>query len=30
LADNGLLHEETIGLFGEIFAGKYRTPLPQS
>jgi myo-inositol-1(or 4)-monophosphatase len=29
LADNGLLHEPMLGLFGEVFAGSYRTPLPQ-
>ena len=29
LADNGLVHEETVGLFGEIFAGKYRHALPE-
>ena len=29
LADNGLVHQETIDLFAEIFAGKLRTPLPQ-
>jgi myo-inositol-1(or 4)-monophosphatase len=29
LADNGALHEETTGLFGEIFAGRRRTPLPE-
>ena len=28
LADNGLVHKETVGLFGEIFAGRFRTPLP--
>jgi myo-inositol-1(or 4)-monophosphatase len=29
LADNGLLHEETLGIFAEIFAGKQRTRLPE-
>ena len=29
LADNGLLHEETVGLFAEIFAGRKLTPLPE-
>jgi myo-inositol-1(or 4)-monophosphatase len=29
LADNGLLHEETIALFAEIFAGRYRHLLPE-
>jgi len=28
LADNGLLHEETLQLFGEIFRGEYRYPMP--
>jgi myo-inositol-1(or 4)-monophosphatase len=28
LADNGAIHEEVVGLFGEIFQGKYRVPLP--
>jgi myo-inositol-1(or 4)-monophosphatase len=28
LADNGLIHEEILGLFGEIFAGRYRLPVP--
>jgi myo-inositol-1(or 4)-monophosphatase len=28
LADNTRVHDETIGLFAEIFAGHYRTPLP--
>jgi len=28
LADNGLLHAEVLELFGEIFAGKQRVPLP--
>jgi len=28
LADNGLLHTETLGLFEEVFAGKFRVPLP--
>jgi myo-inositol-1(or 4)-monophosphatase len=28
LADNGLVHTEMLTLFAEIFAGKYRTPLP--
>lgn len=27
-ADNGLIHEELIALFNEVFAGRYRTPLP--
>lgn len=29
LADNGLIHEEILALFGEIFAGRFRYPLPQ-
>jgi myo-inositol-1(or 4)-monophosphatase len=28
LADNGLVHEEALKLFGEVFGGRYRTPLP--
>jgi myo-inositol-1(or 4)-monophosphatase len=29
LADNGLVHEETVALFSEIFLGRYRHPLPE-
>jgi myo-inositol-1(or 4)-monophosphatase len=29
LADNGLVHEETLALFAEIFAGRYRQQLPE-
>lgn len=29
LADNGKVHDETVNLFGEIFAGKYRSSLPE-
>ncbi len=29
LADNGLLHGETLELFAEIYAGRYRVPLPE-
>jgi len=29
LVDNGLLHDEILGLFGEIFHGQYRVPIPQ-
>ena len=29
LADNGLLHTETLALFGEVYAGKYREALPE-
>jgi myo-inositol-1(or 4)-monophosphatase len=28
LADNGHVHEETLQLFGEIFRGEYRHPMP--
>jgi myo-inositol-1(or 4)-monophosphatase len=28
LTDNGLIHDEILGLFGEIFAGKYRYAMP--
>jgi len=28
MADNGRVHEELLELFGEIFAGRFRTPLP--
>jgi len=28
LTDNGLIHDEIVGLFGEIFAGKYRCAMP--
>jgi myo-inositol-1(or 4)-monophosphatase len=29
LADNSLLHDPLVGLFAEIFAGKYQHPLPE-
>ena len=29
LADNGALHADVVEMFGEIFAGKQREPLPQ-
>lgn len=29
LCDNGLVHEETLVLFAEIFAGRYRWPMPE-
>ena len=29
LADNGALHEQVLGLFGEIFRGQFRVPIPQ-
>jgi myo-inositol-1(or 4)-monophosphatase len=28
LASNGLIHEELIGLFGDMFAGRNLTPIP--
>jgi myo-inositol-1(or 4)-monophosphatase len=28
LVDNGLIHEEILGLFAEIFRGQYRVPIP--
>lgn len=28
VADNGAIHGELIGLFGEVFEGRYRFPLP--
>jgi myo-inositol-1(or 4)-monophosphatase len=28
LADNGLIHDELLTLFSEIFSGKYRHPMP--
>ena len=28
LTDNGVVHEEILQLFREIFAGQYRVPLP--
>src|SRR3984885_14818256 len=28
LVDNGMVHQETVDLFAEIFAGKFRVPLP--
>jgi len=28
VADNGLLHEEMLGVFQEIFSGRYRVPMP--
>ena len=28
LVDNGLIHAEMLQLFGEVFAGRYRVPLP--
>ena len=29
LADNGLIHEEVLELFAEIFRGSFRVPIPQ-
>lgn len=29
LADNGLVHQETLALFADIFAGRYRHSLPE-
>jgi hypothetical protein len=29
LADNGLLHEPMLGVFGEIFAGRYKYEMPE-
>ena len=29
LATNGKFHGQIVGLFGEVFAGQYRVPLPQ-
>jgi myo-inositol-1(or 4)-monophosphatase len=29
LADNGLIHDEVLQLFREVFAGQYRVPLPE-
>jgi len=29
LADNGALHDQVLGLFGEVFRGQFRVPIPQ-
>ncbi|MEZ5353005.1 MAG: inositol monophosphatase family protein [Bryobacteraceae bacterium] len=29
VATNGAIHDQLIGLFGEVFSGNYRVPLPQ-
>ena len=29
LCDNGSIHDELVGLFGEIFSGRYRYPMPE-
>ena len=28
LVDNGLIHDEILVMFGEIFRGQYRVPIP--
>jgi myo-inositol-1(or 4)-monophosphatase len=28
LADNGLVHQQIVDLFGEVFRGEYRHPIP--
>ena len=28
LADNGRVHDEVLALFGEVFRGQYRSPMP--
>ena len=28
MADNGLIHDELLALFGEIFRGESRVPIP--
>jgi myo-inositol-1(or 4)-monophosphatase len=28
LADNGVIHDEILGVFGEIFRGEFRNPIP--
>jgi hypothetical protein len=28
MVDNGLIHEEFLQIFSEVFAGRYRVPLP--
>jgi len=28
LTDNGLVHQQILDLFGEIFRGEYRYPIP--
>ena len=28
VVDNGHIHEELIGIYGEVFAGKFRVPMP--
>ena len=29
LADNGAIHDEILGLFGEVFRGEFRQPMPE-
>jgi hypothetical protein len=29
LADNGALHTQVLELFGEIFRGEFRAPIPE-
>jgi len=29
LSDNGLVHEEVLGVFADVFAGRYRMGLPR-
>jgi hypothetical protein len=29
LADNGALHGQALEIFGEIFRGQFRVPIPQ-
>jgi fructose-1,6-bisphosphatase/inositol monophosphatase family enzyme len=29
LADNGLVHEGMLGIFDDVFHGKYRYPIPE-
>jgi len=28
VADNGRIHQELLALFADVFAGRYRVPLP--
>jgi myo-inositol-1(or 4)-monophosphatase len=29
VADNGALHGEVLGIFGEVFRGEFRVPMPE-
>jgi myo-inositol-1(or 4)-monophosphatase len=29
LADNGALHDQVLTLFGEVFRGEFRQPIPE-